>query len=98
MLAPIGTQVQQRCSVVHGFSAQWFITFPSGLIITSLQPDALENQGIMVAPTSTSQESVLTVDGAEEVNGTIIQCQGVSTTSSMICQSEDIQLTFYGNT
>ena len=75
---------------------QWVITLPSGIIITSLQPDVLEHQGIMVAPTSTSQESVLTVDGAEEVNGTIIQCQAVSTTR--ICPSEDIQVTFYGNT
>ena len=78
---------------------QWVITFPSGLIITSLQQDTLEKLGIMVAPTSiASQESVLTVDGAEEVNGTTIQCQAAATTSNMICQSEDIQLIFYGTT
>ena len=78
---------------------QWFITLPGGLIITSLQPDALESQGIIVAPASiASEESVLTVNGAEEVNGTTIQCQAAATNSNMICPSEDIQLIFYGNT
>ena len=73
---------------------QWVITLPSGLLITSLQPEALESRGIMVVPTSiASQESVLTVDGAEDVNGTTILCQAIATTGNTVCPSEDIQLT-----
>ena len=97
VLAPIGTQVQLRCSVVQGYGVRWVVTRPSGGPISSLELATLESIGFI--PTSTSaQESVLTVNGTENNNGTTIQCLAVLLTDgSMRCPSEDLQVTFYGN-
>ena len=77
---------------------QWLIILPDGGTISSLEAETLESIGII--PTSiTTQESVLTVNGTEDINGTTILCQAVLLTSiSMRCSSEDVQVIFYGNT
>ena len=99
MLAPIETQVQLRCSVNQEYSVRWVIILPGGRgTISSLESDTLESIGII--PTSiTTQESVLTVNGTEDINGTTILCQAALLTSiSMRCQSEAVQVIFYGTT
>ena len=97
MLAPIGTQVQLRCSVVQEYSVMiWIVTRPGGAAISSLEPGVLESIGFI--PTSiTTQESVLTVNGTENNNGTNIRCQAVLLTDYLMrCASEDVQVIFYG--
>ena len=96
MLAPIGTQVQLRCSVVQGYSVQWFVTRPGGGAISSLEPGVLESIGFI--PTSvTTQESMLAVNGTEDNSGTDIQCVAVLITDTTTrCPSEAVQVTFYG--
>ena len=100
MLAPIGTQAQLRCSVVQEYGVRWIVTLSGGGKISSLEAETLQSIGIMVVPTSiTTQESVLTVNGTERINGTTIQCQAaLLTDTTMRCSSENVQLIFYGNT
>ena len=81
MLAPIGTQVQLRCSVVQEYSVRWIVTIPDGSTFTSLEPDVLESVGIIPTLLPT-QESVLTVNGTENNNGTTIQCIAVLLTDA----------------
>ena len=97
MLAPIGTQVRLDCSVIQGYEVRWVVTRPGAGHISSLEPAILESLGFI--PTSTSaQESVLTVNGTEDNNGTTIQCLAVLLTDgSMRCPSKDVQVIFYGN-
>ena len=98
MLAPIGTQVQLRCSVIQEYSVRWIVTRPGGAAISSVEPGVLESIGFI--PTSiTTQESVLTVNGTEDNNGTDILCQAsLLTNPSMRCPSEAVQMIFYGTT
>ena len=98
MLAPIGTQVQLRCSVNQNYSVRWLVTIPGVGVISSAELETLESAGIV--PTSiTTQRSVLTVNGTEDNNGTNIRCQAVLLTNILMrCASEDVQLIFYGNT
>ena len=98
MQAPIETQVQLRCSVVQEYSVEWVIILPGGGIISSIEAEMLQSLGFI--PTSiTTQESILTVNGTEDINGTTILCQAVLLTSiSMRCQSEAVQVIFYGTT
>ena len=96
MLAPIGTQAQLRCSVVEEYSVEWIAIDTNGVIISSVEPGALESHGII--PTSiTAQESVLTVNGTEDINGTTIQCLAILLTDmTMRCPSEGVLMIFYG--
>ena len=98
MLAPIGTQVQLRCSVIQEYSVIWIVTRPGGAAISSVEPGVLESIGFI--PTSiTTQESVLAVNGTEDINGTNIECLAVLITDiTMRCSSEDVQVIFYGTT
>ena len=93
MLAPIGTQAQLRCSVVQEYSVEWIAILTSGVIISS---GALESHGII--PTSmTAQESVLTVSGTEDINGTTIKCLAILLTDrTMRCPSDGVVMIFYG--
>ena len=61
------------------------------------EPGVLESIGII--PTSiTTQESVLTVNGTEDNNGTDIECLAVLLIAPIFrCPSEAIQGIFYGN-
>ena len=76
---------------------RWLIILPGGGIISSLEEaETLQSLGIIVT-SITTQKSVLTVDGTEDINGTTILCQAVLLTSiSMRCQSEAVQVIFYG--
>ena len=97
MLAPIGTQVQLRCSVVQEYSVIWLVTRPgSSVPISSIESGVLESLGFI--PTSiTTQESVLTVNGTED--GTNIECIAVLITDvTTRCSSGAVQVTFYGIT
>ena len=98
MLAPIGTQVQLRCSVNQEYSVVWSVTRPGSGAASSLELGVLESIGII--PTSiTTQESVLTVNGTEDNNGTDIQCLAALLTAPIMrCPSEAVQVIFYGNT
>ena len=98
MLAPIGTQVQLRCSVVQEYSVIWTVTRPGSGAISSTEPGVLEYLGFI--PTSiTSQESVLTVNGTEDNNGTNIECLAdLLTVPGIRCPSEAVQVIFYGTT
>ena len=76
---------------------RWLVILPSGGAISSVEPGVLESIGFI--PTSiTTQESVLVVNGTEDINGTTIECQAVATTGIMRCPSEAVQVIFYGNT
>ena len=101
MLAPIGPQVQLRCSVIQEYGVRWHITPSGGSLITTADTDAgvtLERLGIMAEPSSiTAQESELTVNGTESNNGTTLVC--VATLSSDAIRkyySEEVQVIFYG--
>ena len=98
MLAPIGTQVQLRCSVVQEYGVRWTITTSNGLPITTAESDSvaiLESMGISVEPNSTTaQESVLTVNGTEGNNGTTARC--IASLLTMRCSSGEGQIIFYG--
>ena len=98
MLAPIGTQVQLRCSVNQEYSVIWIVTRPGSGVISSGESGVLESIGII--PTSiTTQESLLTVNGTEDNNGTDIECLAdLLTAPIMRCLSEAVQVIFYGNT
>ena len=98
VLAPIGTQVQLRCSVVEDYGVRWVVTLPGGGPISTAELEVLRSQGIIVKPLSTTaEESVLTVNGTEGNNGTTIQCLAVLLTDiTMRCASEDVQVIFYG--
>ena len=76
----------------------WIVTRPGGGVISSTEPGVLESIGII--PTSiTTQESVLTVNGTEDNNGTDIQCLApLLTAPIMRCPSEAVQVIFYGTT
>ena len=77
---------------------RWIVTIPDGSTFTSLEPDVLESVGIIPTLLAT-QESVLTVNGTENNNGTTIQCIAVLLTDArMRCPSEAVQVIFYGNT
>ena len=98
MLVPIGTQVQLNCSVVQEYTVIWLVTRPGNGAISSLELGVLES--VEIIPTSiTTQESVLTVNGTENNNGTDIQClAALLTDPSMRCPSEAVQVIFYGTT
>ena len=70
---------------------QWIVILLEGVIYASVE--ALESIGIILTPITT-QESVLTVNGTERINGATIRCQAVATT--IICPSEDVQVIFNG--
>ena len=98
MLAPIGTQVQLRCSVVQEYRVQWVVTIPGSGAISSVEPGVLEYLGF-IPRSITTQESVLTVNGTEDINGTNIECLAVLITDgSMRCPSGAVQVIFYGTT
>ena len=98
VLAPIGGPVQLNCSVVQGYGVRWLVILPSGGAISSVETDTLESVGIILT-SLTTQESMLTVNGTEDINGTTIQCLATLLTStSMRCPSEAVQVIFYGNT
>ena len=79
MLAPIGTQVQLRCSVVQEYDVRWFIILSGGeRAISTSESDSvapLRSLGIIVELLSlTAHESVLTVNGTQSNNGTTVVC------------------------
>ena len=100
MLAPIGTQVLLRCSVVQEYGVRWAITTSNALPITTAESDAVEvlrSLGISVEPISiTAQESVLTVNGTEGNNGSAVVCVAALTGTTTRCSSEQVQMIFYG--
>ena len=101
MLAPIGSQVQLKCSVIQEYGVRWLVTPSGGSPITTSESDSivsLEFLGIMAVPSSiTAQESVLTVNGTEGNNGTTVLCIAVLLASTtMRCSSEEVQVIFYG--
>ena len=102
MLAPIGTQVQLRCSVIQGYGVRWLVTTSGGSPRSTAAVDAvtqLGSLGISFKPLSiTAQESVLTVNGTEGNNGTTVECFTVllTGTEDMDCSSGEILMIFYG--
>ena len=102
MLAPIGPQVQLRCSVVQEYGVRWLVTLSGGsLIVSTADTDsvaALGSLGITVVPSSiAAQESVLTVNGTESNNGTTSVCVAALLTNTLMRRSsEDAIVVFYG--
>ena len=101
MLAPIGKQVQLRCSVFQEYGVRWTITTGGGSPISTADTDSvasLGSLGIMALPSSiTAQESVLTIDGTESNNGTTVVCiAALLTDTTMRCSSEEVQVILYG--
>ena len=101
MLAPIGTQVQLRCSAVQEYGVRWLVTSSGGSTRSTAAVDAvtrLGSLGISFKPLSiTAQESVLTVNGTEGNNGTTVECVAVLLTDADIeCSSGEVQMIFYG--
>ena len=101
VLAPIGTQVQLRCSVIQEYGVRWTITPSGGSLITTAESDSvaiLDSLGLSVEPISLiAQESVLTVNGTEDNNGTIVVCVAtLLSDTSMRCLTEEAQVIFYG--
>ena len=102
-IAPVGTQVQLRCSVVQEYGVRWVVTSSEGITITTAESDslaALRGLGISVEPfTISAQKSVLTVNRTEGNNGTTVVCVAVllaNTTMRSRCSSEEVQVFFYG--
>ena len=99
--APIETQVHLRCSVVQEYGVRWTITTSHGSSITTAELDSvasLGSLGISVEPISTTaQESVLTVNGTEFNNGSIVVCIAALLTDTLMrCSSGEAQMIFYG--
>ena len=78
----------------------WSVTLPSVGIFNSLVDqdiNVLESMGI-VFTSITNQESVLTIIGADNNNGTTILCRtDLLNGTIMRCDSEAVKMTFYGN-
>ena len=101
MLAPIGTQVQLRCSVVQEYGVRWTVIPTVGVPISTSESDSvisLGSLGIMVVPTSiVEQDSELTFNGTQSNSGTTVVCiAALLTDTSMRCTSEDAIVVFYG--
>ena len=76
---------------------QWRVTLPSGETFNSLLDiNRLESMGI-VFTSITNQESVLTINGTENNNGTNIVCQTDWLNGTLMRCEREAVMTFYGN-
>jgi hypothetical protein len=98
----LGAEAELDCSVSPSYLVGWEINFPGGkdsvrTLNLSLEViEQLEGRGIMVQNTS-SVDSMLTINGTEGNNGTVVQCIAANedTPTVIILAQERVEIYFY---